>query len=89
MHREAFENIYLNLSKQPGVTRFAESGWGWKPSKGGDGTYTLDKQSILSAQWSRAARGYEVKVLSLRDGIIQLDGFSQEVWTLSKSKDDR
>ncbi|CAI6335856.1 unnamed protein product [Periconia digitata] len=74
----SFENIYLNLSKQPGVTRFAESGWGWKPSKGGDGTYTLDKTNIISAQWSRAARGYEVKVLARNDGIVQLDGFNQE-----------
>ncbi|KAF2643293.1 SSrecog-domain-containing protein [Massarina eburnea CBS 473.64] len=76
--REAFENIYLNLSKTPGVTRFAESGWGWKPVKGSDATYTSDKSDIMSAQWSRAARGYEVKMLTRKDGIVQLDGFSQE-----------
>lgn len=74
---EAFEGIYLNLSKQPGTTRFAESGWGWKPSGGGD-TFTLDHTQIVQAQWSRAARGYEVKVLSRADGVIQLDGFQQE-----------
>ena len=77
-YREAFEGIYLNLSKQPGTTRFAESGWGWKPSGGGD-TFTLDHTQIVQAQWSRAARGYEVKVLSRADGVIQLDGFQQEV----------
>lgn len=74
---EAFEGVYLNLSKQPGTTRFAESGWGWKPSGGGD-TFTLDHTQIVQAQWSRAARGYEVKVLSRADGVIQLDGFQQE-----------
>lgn len=74
---ETFEGIYLNLSKQPGTTRFAESGWGWKPSGGGD-TFTLDHTQIVQAQWSRAARGYEVKVLSRADGVIQLDGFQQE-----------
>lgn len=76
--REAFNDTYLNLSKKHGVTRFAESGWGWKPSSGGEGTYTLDHEQIVSAQWSRAARGYEVKLLSRNDGIIQLDGFKQE-----------
>ncbi|KAF2275029.1 SSrecog-domain-containing protein [Westerdykella ornata] len=74
---ETFNDIYLNLSKQHGVARFAESGWGWKPSGGGD-TFTLDHQQILSAQWSRAARGYEVKLLTRADGVIQLDGFKQD-----------
>jgi structure-specific recognition protein 1 len=78
LYREAFHDIYLNLSKKPGTTRFAESGWGWKPAGGGD-TFTLDQSQIVSAQWSRAARGYEVKVLSRNDGVIQLDGFKHEV----------
>jgi structure-specific recognition protein 1 len=74
---EAFQDIYLNLSKKHGVTRFAESGWGWKPSSGGE-TFTLDQSQIVQAQWSRAARGFEVKLLTRSDGIIQLDGFKQE-----------
>ncbi|KAF2655069.1 SSrecog-domain-containing protein [Lophiostoma macrostomum CBS 122681] len=74
---EAFNDIYLNLSKKHGITRFAESGWGWKPSQGGD-TFTLDQSQIIQAQWSRAARGYEVKILSRSDGVIQLDGFKLE-----------
>ena len=76
--REAFQEIYLNLSKKHGVTRFAESGWGWKPASGGE-TFTLDQSQIIQATWSRAARGYEVKLLTRSDGIIQLDGFKQEV----------
>jgi structure-specific recognition protein 1 len=78
--RENFSDIYLDLSKKPGTTRFAESGWGWKPSGGGD-TFTIDKTQIVSAQWSRAARGYEVKVLtrSNEHAVIQLDGFKHEV----------
>ena len=59
------------------MARFAESGWGWKPSAGGD-TFTLDKSQIMQAQWSRAAHGYEVKLLSRADGVMQLDGFKQE-----------
>lgn len=75
---ETFENIYLDLSKQHGKCRFADSGLGWKPSAGGD-TFTLDKVEIVNAQWSRAARGHEVKIASRNQGVIQLDGFHQEV----------
>ena len=75
---ESFERIYLDLSKQPGKCRIAESGLGWKPSSGGD-TFTLDANNIASAQWSRAAKGYELKIVPRSSGIIQLDGFDQEV----------
>ncbi|KAF2086204.1 SSrecog-domain-containing protein [Saccharata proteae CBS 121410] len=75
--KESFEGIHLDLSKQPGRCRFAESGLGWKPSAGGD-TFTLDSHNIVQAQWSRAARGYELKVLDKTSRIIQLDGFPQE-----------
>lgn len=51
---------------------------GWKPAGGGD-TFTLDQSNIGGAQWSRAARGYEVKILLRNSGILQLDGFQQEV----------
>ncbi|PGH18929.1 FACT complex subunit pob3 [Polytolypa hystricis UAMH7299] len=75
--QESFENIYLDLSKQPGKCKFAESGLGWRPSGGGD-TFTLDRSNIGAAQWSRAAKGYELKILSRTSGVIQLDGFDQE-----------
>ena len=75
---EAFERIYLDLSKQPGKCRLAEAGLGWKPSGGGD-TFTLDTNNLGAAQWSRAARGYELKIMSRTSGVVQLDGFEQEV----------
>ncbi len=53
---------------------------------GGGDTFTLDKDSIGQAVWSRAARGYELKVLSRTSGIIQLDGFQEEVWRCAESK---
>ncbi|KAE8551056.1 hypothetical protein EYB25_007290 [Talaromyces marneffei] len=74
---ESFENIYLDLSKQPGKCKLAESGMGWRPSGGGD-TFTLDSSNIGAAQWSRAAKGFELKILSRTSGVIQLDGFDQE-----------
>ncbi|KAI1936587.1 FACT complex subunit [Ophidiomyces ophidiicola] len=75
--RESFENIYLDLSKQPGKCKLAESGLGWKPSGEGE-TFTLDKSNVGAAQWSRAAKGYELKILPRTGGVIQLDGFDQE-----------
>ncbi|KAI8279772.1 FACT complex subunit ctc-1 [Colletotrichum chrysophilum] len=74
---ESFDSIYLDLSKESGKCRFAESGLGWKPAGGGD-TFTLDHSNIASAHWSRAAKGYEIKILNRDSRIIQLDGFQQE-----------
>lgn len=77
-YRETFDNIYLDLSKHTGKCRFAESGLGWKPSGPGD-TFTLDKAEIIASQWSKAARGFEVKIYSRNSGVIQLDGFQLDV----------
>ncbi|KAH7349491.1 FACT complex subunit pob-3 [Plectosphaerella cucumerina] len=74
---ESFDGIYLDLSTSAGKCRFAETGLGWKPAAGGD-TFTLDQSNIASAQWSRAAKGYEIRILSRESRIIQLDGFLQE-----------
>ncbi|PFH55735.1 hypothetical protein XA68_17700 [Ophiocordyceps unilateralis] len=71
---ESFDGIYLDLSKESGKCRFAETGFGWKPAGGGE-TFTLDRSNVGGAQWSRAAKGYEVRILHRNSGIIQLDGF--------------
>ncbi|KAK3313409.1 hypothetical protein B0H66DRAFT_351052 [Apodospora peruviana] len=74
---ESFDNIYLDLSKENGKCRFAENGLGWKPAGGGE-AFTLDQGNIAGAQWSRAAKGFEVKILQRNSGITQLDGFALE-----------
>ena len=74
---ENFENIYLDLQRQSGRCRLAESGLGWKPS-GGSEPFTLDGNQIAAAQWSRAAKGYEVKMITKEQAVIQMDGFDQE-----------
>ncbi|KAI4866898.1 SSrecog-domain-containing protein [Hypoxylon rubiginosum] len=74
---ENFDNIFLDLSKESGKCRFAENGLGWKPSAGGN-TFTLDRGDIATAQWSRAAKGYEVKILKRSSELVHLDGFQQE-----------
>ncbi|KIW63234.1 FACT complex subunit pob3 [Phialophora macrospora] len=76
---ETFENIYLDLSRQPGRCRLAESGLGWKPSGQKDSDpFTLDSNQISAAQWSRAAKGYELKIITRDSAVIQLDGFEQD-----------
>ena len=75
---ESFEGIHFDLSKQPGKCKFIQSGFAWKPSGGGE-SVPFDGANIAGAQWSRAARGYELKILCRDSGIIQLDGFDQEV----------
>ncbi|KAI0862392.1 hypothetical protein F4860DRAFT_126769 [Xylaria cubensis] len=74
---EQFDNIHLDLSKESGKCRFAENGLGWKPASGGN-TFTLDRGDIASAQWSRAAKGFEVKILKRSSELVLLDGFQQE-----------
>lgn len=81
--RESFDDIYLDLSREAGKCRFAETGFGWKPAGGGD-TFTLDASNIGGAQWSRAAKGFEVKILQRNSGIVQLDGFKQEVCRMER-----
>lgn len=71
-----FENVFLNLSKASGRVRFVASGLGWKPAKGDP--WTLEASEIRIAQWSRAARGYECKIITNKKGIVQLDGFEQD-----------
>lgn len=74
---ESFDNIYLDLSKESGKCRFSENGLGWKPSGSGN-TFTLERGEIASAQWSRAAKGYEVKILKRSSEVVQIDGFQEE-----------
>lgn len=77
LSRESFDDIYLDLSKQSGKCRLAESGLGWKPV--GGQTFTLDKAEFVSAQFSRAAHGHELKIYAKTKGVIQLDGFKPDV----------
>ncbi|KAI9757255.1 MAG: FACT complex subunit [Lichina confinis] len=74
---ETFEQIYLDVSHHPGKCRLAENGLGWRPAGGSD-TFTLDRANIVTAQWSRGCRGYELKLYTSTTGVVQLDGFAEE-----------
>ncbi|KAL8642125.1 MAG: hypothetical protein Q9228_001150 [Teloschistes exilis] len=74
---EEFNGIYLDLSKQPGKVKFAEPGLAWKSVAGGQSS-SLDGEQFLQCQWSRGAKGHEVKILTRDSGVLQLDGFDSE-----------
>lgn len=77
---ESFDNIYLDLSKENGKCRFSEAGLGWKAAGGGE-TVTIAADTVAAAHWSRASKGYEVKILQRNSEVKQLDGFVEEVRT--------
>ncbi|EGW33396.1 uncharacterized protein SPAPADRAFT_66363 [Spathaspora passalidarum NRRL Y-27907] len=77
-----FEKIYLNQSKLPGRMRIADSGLGWKainPPAGSSAApsvpFLLPSEELLTAQWSRGSRGYELRVQTKNKGVVMLDGF--------------
>lgn len=75
---ESFDRIHLNISKLSGRCRITDKGLGWKPSGEGE-TFTLDKDDVASATWSRAAKGHEVRIHPRSSSnVIRLDGFDQE-----------
>lgn len=78
-----FEKIYLNLSKGYGRMRIADSGLGWKLSSSQNNQqqsepFLLPTEEILSFQWSRGSRGYELRVQTKTKGVVILDGFDVE-----------
>ncbi|TLD38656.1 FACT complex subunit pob3 [Venturia nashicola] len=74
--KDRYDGTYLDFAKQPGQTRLAESGLGWKPKEGE--SLTLGKELMTNAFWNRAARGFELKVYTRDDRTIQIDGFKEE-----------
>ena len=87
-----FDRIYLNQSKFNGRFRIADSGLGWKAAANGGSASTQAKAPFLlpatelsTVQWSRGCRGYELKINTKNQGVIQLDGFSQDDFNIIKS----
>ena len=86
-----FDRIYLNQSKTNGRFRIADSGLGWKvTASGGSATnkakapFLLPATELSTIQWSRGGRGYELKINTKNQGVIQLDGFSEDDYNLIK-----
>ncbi|KAK9460270.1 uncharacterized protein V1516DRAFT_676179 [Lipomyces oligophaga] len=72
-----FDNIYFNQSAKSGRLRFANSGLGWKCASKSVTLppFLLPQSEVISANWSRAAKGYECRVLTKDRGVVQFDGF--------------
>ncbi|GMM35947.1 FACT complex subunit [Saccharomycopsis crataegensis] len=70
-----FERIYLNQSIASGRVRIAASGLGWKSKE--KKPFLLPSSSIISAQWSRASKGYELRLQTRDNEVVMLDGFDQ------------
>ncbi|KAG2733033.1 hypothetical protein G9P44_004023 [Scheffersomyces stipitis] len=85
-----FEKIYLNQSRNNGRMRIADSGLGWKASSAGSNgnadPFLLPSEEILTAQWSRSSRGYELRVQTKNKGVVMLDGFDVEDFTKLKQE---
>lgn len=79
-----FEKIYLNQSRINGRMRIADSGLGWKASSSASSNgqtnqpFLLPAEEIVSFQWSRGSRGYELRVQTKNKGVVLLDGFDVE-----------
>ncbi|QLG73093.1 hypothetical protein HG535_0E01770 [Zygotorulaspora mrakii] len=87
-----FDRIYLNQSKFSGRFRIADSGLGWKATASGGSAasqskapFLLPATEIYTVQWSRGCREYELKINTRNQGVVQLDGFSQEDFNLVKN----
>jgi structure-specific recognition protein 1 len=50
---------------------------GWKAKEGSGDTFTINKDNMTHAFWNRAARGFEVKIYTRDDRIVQIDGFKE------------
>ncbi|CAN6617735.1 FACT complex subunit Pob3p [Trichomonascus vanleenenianus] len=82
MSQTQFEDIYLNQSRVPGQVRMSDHGLGWKATTdrvGGSAKISepvlIPTGEVVSTQWSRGSRGYEIKVQTKNRGVFQLDGF--------------
>lgn len=86
-----FERIYLNSSKAHGRFRLAPTGLGWKPAAvAGSATkqepYLLPSEELSSATWSRASRGYELRVQTKNRGVLSFDGFDTQDFNTLKNE---
>ncbi|GME67944.1 unnamed protein product [[Candida] boidinii] len=83
MSNVEYEKIYLNQSRAPGRMRIADSGLGWKGATIPGSTvktapFLLPADEISSVHWSRASRGWELRIDTKNQGSVMLDGFDQQ-----------
>ncbi|PRT54005.1 FACT complex subunit POB3 [Wickerhamiella sorbophila] len=88
-----YDAIYFNQSRLYGQIRMSESGLGWKATEKAQGgsaakvsePFLLPAKELLSAQWSRGAKGYMLRIQTKTSGVVQLDGFDAESFNSLKN----
>lgn len=98
MSTDDYERIYLNQGRLNGRFRIADSGLGWKPVKSAGTTnsladkikpYLLPSEEIVTVQWSKGCKGFELRINTKNKGIVQLDGFTSDDLTPLKNEFSR
>lgn len=66
------------MGTKSGKLRLAETGLGWKASEGNSDPFTVAMSELRSANWFKASRGYELKLLQRNGNLLRLDNFREE-----------
>lgn len=71
-----FEAIHCGIRPDRGRFRLAPNGLGWKA---GDKTTVVPAEDLRKVSWSRAARGFELRVVLKDNSILKFDNFKADV----------
>lgn len=82
----SYDGIYCNQSRVPGEVRMSGDGLGWRATPSVSATsaarvskpFLLPAGELLSAQWSRGAHNWLVRIQTRNSGPVQLDGFKED-----------
>ena len=72
-----FESIHCGVQPDKGRFRIAPNGIGWKA--GNNKTTVISADDLKKLTWLRAARGYQIRVLSKDNSVYKFDGFKADV----------
>lgn len=75
-----YESIHCGMLPEKGRFRFAPNGLGWKSASGK--TTVISSDDLKKLSWSRAARGYQLRVQCKDNTVHRFDGFKSEVSTM-------
>lgn len=78
-----FEAIHCGIRPDQGRFRLAPNGLGWKA---GDKTTVVPAEDLRKVSWSRAARGFELRVVLKDNSILKFDNFKADVRSFSKNQ---
>ncbi|KAI8147611.1 hypothetical protein BJV82DRAFT_507931 [Fennellomyces sp. T-0311] len=71
-----FEAIHCGVQPDKGRFRIAPNGIGWKA--GNNKTTVIASEDLKKLTWLRAARGYQIRVLSKDNNVFKFDGFKSD-----------